>query len=112
MFDSSVAGGVGISRGRRSTDRINPGDTLDFWRVLVADRKNHRLLLYSEMKIPGEAWLEFGIKETTLAITSTFRPKGLSGRIYWILLKPIHSFIIRGMIKSLARKAKVEGRGT
>ncbi|MBC8436223.1 MAG: DUF2867 domain-containing protein, partial [Bacteroidetes bacterium] len=54
-----LIGGVGLIRGRRSPDIINPGDTLDCWRVLVADKQNHRLLLYAEMKLPGEAWLEF-----------------------------------------------------
>jgi len=98
-----LIGGVGLARGRRSPDRINPGDTLDCWRVLVADKQNHRLLLYAEMKLPGEAWLEFKIKNNTLTQTATFRPKGLSGRMYWYLWMLIHRSVFKGMIRKLAK---------
>ncbi|MFH1297463.1 MAG: SDR family oxidoreductase [Bacteroidota bacterium] len=104
-----LIGGVGLIRGRRSPDRIHAGDTLDCWRVLVADKQSHRLLLFAEMKLPGEAWLEFSFKNNILIQTATFRPKGLSGRIYWYLLMPIHLSVFRGMIKKLA---KDEERGT
>jgi hypothetical protein len=56
-------GGVGMTRGRRSDVDLKAGDVLDFWRVLLADRRNHRLLLFAEMKLPGDAWLEFSIVE-------------------------------------------------
>ncbi len=46
---------------------------LDFWRVLLADRENGRLILYAEMKLPGEAWLEFDIDDHQLKQTATFR---------------------------------------
>ncbi|MFC2101658.1 SDR family oxidoreductase [Bacteroidota bacterium] len=98
-----VIGGVGLIRGRRSIDRIHAGDTLDCWRVLVADKKKHRLLLYAEMKMPGEAWLEFSITDKTLTQISTFRPKGLSGRLYWYLLMPVHLSVFKGMIRKLAK---------
>ena len=98
-----LIGGVGLVRGRRSPDKINPGDTLDCWRVLVADKQNHRLLLFAEMKLPGEAWLEFKIKDKTLIQTATFRPKGLSGRIYWYFFMIIHTSVFKGMARKLAR---------
>ena len=60
-FLDKLAGGVGLRRGRTNLHKINTGDTLDFWRVLAADKENKRLLLYAEMKLPGEAWLEFKI---------------------------------------------------
>jgi hypothetical protein len=47
--------GVGLQRGRKSDVDLNPGDALDFWRVLVADRKNHRLLLFAEITRRGMA---------------------------------------------------------
>ena len=52
-------------RGRRNPEEIEPGDTIDFWRVLIASKDSNpkRLLLYAEMKVPGEAWLEFKIVE-------------------------------------------------
>ncbi|HEY9114439.1 MAG TPA: DUF2867 domain-containing protein, partial [Bacteroidales bacterium] len=60
------SGGIGLRRGRTNKTEIQSGDSLDFWRVLFADKKTARLLLYAEMKLPGEAWLEFKIKDDTL----------------------------------------------
>ncbi len=103
-----VVGGVGLRRGRRNATELNPGDALDFWRVLVADRENKRLLLFAEMKVPGEAWLELKIvmNDDGLYVTqtATFMPKGLSGRIYWWGLLPIHLLMFQGMIKAIARE--------
>ena len=101
-FLDKMAGGVGLRRGRKSPTRISAGDSLDFWRVLHADKEEKRLLLYAEMKLPGEAWLEFRIRNKTLYQTATFRPLGLWGRIYWYMLSPFHSFIFGGMIKKIA----------
>jgi len=103
-----MVGGVGLRRGRRNATELNPGDALDFWRVLITDRENKRLLLFAEMKVPGEAWLEFKIvlKEDGFYLTqiATFMPKGLSGRIYWWTLLPIHLVMFQGMIKAIVRK--------
>ena len=103
-----LAGGVGMSRGRRSEIDIQAGETIDFWRVLLADRINHRLLLFAEMKLPGEAWLEFSIVQNDnrciLKQTATFRPKGIMGRNYWYLMLPFHFFIFRNMLKRIAGK--------
>jgi uncharacterized protein YbjT (DUF2867 family) len=103
-----LVGGVGLGRGRRSDVDIQTGDALDFWRVLLADRKNHRLLLYSEMKLPGEAWLEFSIVKNNyrcyLKQTATFRPNGILGRNYWYSMLPFHFFIFRNMLKRIAGK--------
>lgn len=96
-----VIGGVGLRRGRTHPNNLRPGDALDFWRVLLADREDKRLLLFAEMKLPGEAWLEFNIvkegAQSVLVQTATFRPKGLSGRLYWILIYPFHKLIFKGM---------------
>lgn len=97
-----LAGGVGMRRGRKSQTDISAGDALDFWRVLLASREEKRLLLYAEMKLPGEAWLEFKIENNTLIQRATFRPLGLSGRLYWYAVLPFHGFIFRGMIKRIA----------
>jgi hypothetical protein len=102
-FLDKLTGGVGLHRGRKSTENLFPGDTLDFWRVLLADKNEKRLLLYAEMKLPGEAWLEFRIKESTLYQTATFRPLGLLGRLYWYMVMPFHFFIFRGMINKIAK---------
>ncbi|MES2646198.1 MAG: SDR family oxidoreductase [Bacteroidota bacterium] len=100
-------GGVGLRRGRRSAMDVYAGDALDFWRVLIADKENKRLLLFAEMKLPGEAWLEFKImkKDNQLQLrqTATFRPKGIWGRMYWYAMLPFHYFIFNGMIKNIIK---------
>lgn len=97
-----MVGGVGLRRGRKSPTKIYAGDSLDFWRVLLASKEQKRLLLYAEMKLPGEAWLEFKVNGTTLEQTATFRPLGLWGRLYWYAVLPFHGFIFKGMINRLA----------
>jgi uncharacterized protein YbjT (DUF2867 family) len=98
-----LIGGVGMRRGRRDEQEIFPGEALDFWRVLYADKTEGRLLLYAEMKLPGEAWLEFFVDEKgMLHQTATFRPLGVWGRLYWYLVLPFHGFIFEGMSNALA----------
>ena len=102
-FLDQLSGGVGMRRGRKSDSEIVSGDALDFWRVLLADKEEKRLLLYAEMKLPGEAWLEFKIDENDiLTQTATFRPLGVLGRLYWYAVLPFHGFIFNGMIKKIA----------
>ncbi len=102
-FLDQLAGGVGMRRGRKSETLISSGDSLDFWRVLIADKVEKRLLLFAEMKLPGEAWLEFKIdKNNCLTQTATFRPLGLLGRIYWYSVLPLHGLIFKGMITKIA----------
>ncbi len=105
-FMDKLNGGVGLRRGRTNLSVIHPGDALDFWRVLMADKQNGRLLLFAEMKVPGEAWLEFRLIESpspVLQQSATFRPKGLWGRIYWYMLIPFHFFIFKGMAKKIVQ---------
>lgn len=97
-----MVGGVGMRRGRRKSNNIRAGDAIDFWRVLYANKKDKRLLLYAEMKLPGEAWLEFKIRNGKLIQAATFRPLGLNGRLYWNLLYPFHIFIFKNMAKNIA----------
>jgi len=105
-----VFGGVGLRRGRTNPSDIHPGDALDFWRVLIADRESNRLLLFAEMKLPGEAWLEFRIMKKNnkpyLRQTATFRPRGLWGRLYWYSVLPFHYFIFNGMADKLILPVK------
>lgn len=105
-FLDQLFGGVGMRRGRKSDTEIRAGDALDFWRVLLADKQEKRLLLYAEMKLPGEAWLEFKIdRNNVLSQTATFRPLGLLGRMYWYAVLPFHGFIFNGMIRRIAEGA-------
>ncbi len=101
-----LMGGVGLRRGRTNPDSINVGDSLDFWRVLYADKNEGRLLLLAEMKLPGEAWLEFKIVDNQLCQTATFRPLGLWGRLYWYAVLPFHGLIFNGLLKNITEQHK------
>ena len=100
-FIDKLVGGVGLRRGRTHPTSLDVGDVLDFWRVLYANKKEGRLLLFAEMKLPGEAWLEFKIEYGELIQTATFRPLGLMGRLYWYLVLPFHGAIFNGMLKKI-----------
>ncbi len=102
-FMDKLAGGVGLRRGRTHNNEVYEGDSLDFWRVLLADKEERRLLLIAEMRVPGEAWLDWEIDDDdVLHQTATFRPKGLWGRLYWFSMLPFHYFIFSGMIRNIA----------
>lgn len=110
-FIDQVFGGVGMRRGRRSDTELKTGDALDFWRVMVANKEEKRLLLYAEMKLPGEAWLEFKIDSNNVLVqTATFRPLGLLGRLYWYSVLPFHGLIFRGMINKIVAIDKGDGK--
>lgn len=100
-FIDKIFGGVGTRRGRTNKNEIHAGDALDFWRVVYANKSEGKLILYAEMKLPGEAWLEFKIINNTLYQAATFRPEGLMGKIYWYSVLPFHGFIFDGMLKKL-----------
>tara|TARA_B110000003_G_scaffold133685_1_gene135690 strand:- start:33893 stop:35323 length:1431 start_codon:yes stop_codon:yes gene_type:complete len=105
-FIDQFYGGTGLRRGRRSPTELLNGDALDFWRVIYADKSQQKLLLYAEMKLPGEAWLEFKIENGILYQTATFRPKGVAGRLYWYLVTPFHWFVFNGMINKIINPKK------
>lgn len=105
-YIDKAVGGVGLRRGRTNLNHINTGDVLDFWRVLYANKEQGRLLLYAEMKLPGEAWLEFSIADGKVHQKATFRPLGLLGRLYWFLVLPLHNYIFDGLLKKLSNPIK------
>lgn len=106
LMDRAIDG-VGLRRGRRHPSEMGIGDALDFWRVLDLEVP-YRLLLVAEMKMPGEALLDFQIApvasgQVELQMRSRFLPRGLGGFIYWYVLYPIHEWIFFGMLKSIAK---------
>ena len=103
-FIDKIFGGVGLRRGRSNEIELSAGDAVDFWRVLYANKKEGRLLLFAEMKLPGEAWLEFKVNKNKLIQTATFRPIGLLGRLYWFCVLPFHSYIFNGMLLNLTKE--------
>ncbi len=106
-FADTLIGGVGLRRGRRDPRHIRVGDALDFWRV-VAVEETRRLTLLAEMKVPGEALLEFvitpqGPGRTALLQSARFLPRGLWGIIYWYLFAPFHTVLFKGMLRGITR---------
>ena len=104
-----LVGGPGMRLGRRDPRHVRVGDAVDFWRVEEV-RPGELLRLRAEMKVPGRAWLQYETVETPggcrLVQTAFFEPRGLSGRLYWYLLLPIHLAIFRGSVRELARRAE------
>jgi uncharacterized protein YndB with AHSA1/START domain len=108
-FDRLI-GGVGMRRGRRDPDTLRVGDALDFWRVEAVE-PDHLIRLRAEMKVPGDAWLQFEAtpladSKTRLTQTAYFASKGLGGLAYWYVLYPIHGAIFSGMIRNLSEEAE------
>lgn len=99
-----LAGGYGLNRGRRLQGELRVGDALDFWKV--ADLKEgKRLLLYAQMKLPGQAWLEFDIQPHQLVQIAHFLPRGLVGRIYWYAIAPLHNLVFADLARAVVRAA-------
>ncbi|WP_449243894.1 SDR family oxidoreductase [Desulfobacca acetoxidans] len=101
-----LIGGIGFRSGRRHPSELYVGDALDFWRVLQVEPES-RLLLLAEMKVPGEAILEFAIiplgpELVELRELSRFLPRGLAGIIYWYSVYPLHQYVFKGMLRGLA----------
>lgn len=96
-----IVGGYGLNRGRRLGDTLRIGDALDFWKV-VDIKPGKRVLLYGQMKVPGQAWLEFDIQPNQLVQTAHFLPRGLLGRLYWYSVLPFHHFVFNNLAKTVA----------
>lgn len=100
-----LVGGYGLSRGRRNTGQLRLGDAVDFWKV-VDLKENKRLLLYAQMKLPGQAWLEFDVQPTQLVQTAHFLPRGLLGRAYWYAVMPFHNFVFSDLANTVVRMSR------
>ena len=104
-----LAGGPGLRRGRRNPETVGYGEALDFWRVVGFER-DRRLALRAEMKLPGEAVLEFRVAalndgQSVLHQSALFRPRGLLGLAYWYCVLPFHAIVFRGMLSGIEREA-------
>jgi uncharacterized protein YbjT (DUF2867 family) len=103
-----LLGGIGFRGGRRHPTELRVGDALDFWRVLEVEPEK-RLMLLAEMKLPGDALLEFtltpvGPNLVEIQELSRFLPRGLVGILYWYSVYPLHNYIFGGLLTGLARK--------
>ena len=102
-------GGIGLRRGRRHPHELSVGEVVDFWRVEAIDRP-WLLRLRAEMRVPGEAWLEFRIRPdgsgSVMEQRARFHPRGLWGRLYWMVLVPFHALIFPRMARRLAAEGE------
>ena len=100
----SLIGGVGLRRGRRDPQLLRQGEALDFWRVSNVE-PGRSLQLHAEMRLPGEAWLEWKIEPSgdgsRLRQKASFYPRGLLGRLYWLALVPFHRWIFGQMLRGI-----------
>ncbi len=112
----TVVGGPGLRRGRRHPENVEFGEALDFWRVVGIER-DRALALRAEMKLPGEAKLNFDIGpgeggRTHLTMTALFRPRGLLGILYWHAVCPLHGIVFGGMLRGIRKTAEAMHRAT
>lgn len=105
-FLDRIIGGVGLGRGRRDSQDLRVGDALDWWRAKLVE-KHHRLLLVAEMKVPGQAVLDFRLKRldahnVELQQAAFFIPDGLAGILYWYSVVPFHNLVFNGMLRGIS----------
>ncbi len=76
--------------------------------------------LRAEMKLPGEAWLEWRIEPPTSTPTiasctlhqlARYHPRGLLGRAYWLAVAPFHRFVFPDMVDGHHRRRRAAARG-
>ncbi|MFJ4832640.1 SDR family oxidoreductase [Streptomyces sp. NPDC088747] len=101
-------GGVGLRRGRRDAERLQVGDSLDFWRVEEIE-PGRLLRLRAEMRLPGLAWLEMRVERddgrTRYRQRALFHPRGLFGHAYWWSVSPFHAVVFGGMARNITQAA-------
>ncbi|WP_345322304.1 DUF2867 domain-containing protein [Candidatus Villigracilis proximus] len=98
-------------RGFFGIRKFSPNAGYDYYQVDAIEPEK-LLLLHSQLKAPGEGWMEWRVEKraqgTRLMQTVYFTPHGLSGFLYWVLLYPVHIFIFRGLIKKIAAHSVVK----
>jgi uncharacterized protein YbjT (DUF2867 family) len=105
-----LAGGPGLTRGRRHPTDLRVGDTIDYWTVMALEVER-RLTLDFGMRAPGAGVIEFEIEpldagHTRVTVTAYWHPQGVWGLLYWYALVPAHLFIFKGMTREIARRAE------
>ena len=77
---------------------------------MVGLEQDRSLSLRAEMRLPGQALLDFriganGAQNCTLRQTALFEPRGLFGLMYWYAVLPLHGVVFRGMLACIQRDA-------
>jgi len=76
-----------------------------------------RLVLRAEMRLPGEALLEFTIEplpgradRVRLVQTARFLPRGVLGLAYWYAMLPLHNVVFGRMLRGIRAAAEATSR--
>jgi len=77
--------------------------TTDFYEIDL--NESEHVLFRSTLKAPGDGWMEWRVKDGVLKQTAYFAPRGLGRFLYWYLLAPFHSYLFRGLLKTIAKKS-------
>ena len=76
--------------------------------VLLAEEPR-RLIMLAEMRVPGEAVLQFSLNPRDsgceLIQIARFLPRGLPGLLYWSSMAPFHDYLFKGMLSTIARES-------
>ena len=103
-----ISGGPGL-RGRSNSLKEN--SVIDYYRV-EAIESNRLLRLDSELRAPGDGWMEWKVETfkngSLLTQTAFFAPRGLPGFLYWYLLDPLHRLVFRGLIHAIKHRSETQ----
>ncbi len=101
---------VGMGRAGSNEAVTRLGDMRGRWRVKLVEPKR-RLLLKEERRIPGNAVLDFRIREldgssVELEKTYLFFPRGLIGLLHWYALYPLRRYVSSSMLNVIAGEVR------
>ena len=113
--DPEWAGEVVYTNVRTATTSAAPRDV---WKAAESTAENSRrwsvlarepaslLRLRSTMRLPGKVWLDVMITPqvgggSMYTQRTTFMPRGVLGRLYWLLLRPFHRAGLSGMVRDV-----------
>lgn len=106
-----TVGGPSFRRKRRHPEELRVGDAVDAWRV-IGLQPGRQLTFVMEMKAPGAGVLEYSIEDVDggrrVSVDAYFHPAGAWGLAYWYVLLPFHSFIFKGMTRTIRRRAEID----
>jgi hypothetical protein len=87
---------------------VVPGALVDWWRISQVG--SGELVLRSVGWFPGDAWLGYRVSQSTVRQVAAFRPRGIPGFLYWMLLKPIHRVAFDRMARRRVARASGQRR--
>jgi uncharacterized protein YbjT (DUF2867 family) len=113
-IDGAVDPRSHLRRSRRDTKNesgkeesvLMVGDVIDYYRLEEIE-PGRMMRLHSELRAPGDGWMEWCIEEGVLKQTAFFAPRGLPGFLYWYLLGPLHRLVFGGLIAGIQRQSEI-----